>query len=416
MEPSSLPEFVRPGDRIVVGQATSEPVELVAELFELAPRLGTIDAFCGLSLNPAWEGDVPDALRVTTYCGLGTMRKLVARDRARVVPASLSQLSALIASRTLAVDVVLLQVSPADADGYHSLGCTLDYVWDAVQAARVVVVEVNANLPVTRGVGRLHRSRVRVARETDAPLLESPAEAPSDVQRQVARNVARSIPDGATVQLGIGGLAVAVAEALEDHRGLKIRSGMVGDWFVDLVDRGVVDTAAADPCLTSLAVGSRRLYASVSRESVLGFALPAQLILPVPGSPFMAINSAIEVDLAGQVNAEFVGERYVGAVGGQTDYFRAARRSVGGLAIVALPATTGRQAMSRIVPRCSYVTSAQSDVDVIVTEHGVADLRGTTLTERKALIASIADPRARRALLDDDQVGPRPTTAPAPWR
>ncbi len=410
---SLLSECLRPGDRIVVGQAVGEPVALIAALFELAPRLGAVDVFCGLSLNPAWEGKVPDAVRVTTYCGLGTVRKLVARERARVLPTSLSQLSSLIASRKLPVDVVLLQVSPADADGYHSLSCTLDYVWDAAQVARVVVVEVNSNLPITRtsgGIGRLHHSRVVVALESDAALLESPAEAPGEVQRQVARQVAKLVPDGATVQLGIGGLAVAVAEAIRDRRGLKIRSGMVGDWFVDLVDSGAIDTATPDACLTSLAVGSRHLYGSLSRltrEGILGFALPAQLVVPIPGSPFMAINSAIEVDLSGQVNAEFVGERYVGAVGGQTDYFRAARRSAGGLAILALPAmtaattqaTAGREARSRIIPRCAHVTSAQSDVDVIVTEHGAADIRATTLKERRTLITNIAGPQERGALL-----------------
>jgi acyl-CoA hydrolase len=399
MAASVLSEHLRPGDRIVVGQAVSEPVGLIAELFELAPRLGTVDVFCGLSLNPAWEGEVPHAVRVSTYCGLGTVRQLVARERARVVPASLSQLSSLIASRKLAADVVLLQVSPADADGYHSLGCALDYVWDAAQAARVVVVEVNTNLPFTRSSGRLHRSRVVVTRESDAALLESPAEEPSDVQQQVARQVAQLVLDGATVQLGIGGLAVAVARALSDRRGLKIRSGMVGDWFLDLVASGAVDTAMPDACLTSLVVGSRRLYGSLSRDGLLGFAQPAQLVVPIVGSPFMAINSAIEVDLCGQVNAEFVGQRYVGAVGGQTDYFRAARRSAGGLAIVALPSTTGRAAKSRIVRRCEHLTSAQSDVDLIVTEHGAADIRATTLQERKLLIANIAAPPERGALL-----------------
>jgi acyl-CoA hydrolase len=303
----------------------------------------------------------------------------------------LSQLSSQIASGKLPVDVVLLQVSPADAEGYHSLGCTLDYVWDAAQLARVVVVEVNPNVPVTRGIGRLHRSSVVVARESDAALLESPSEEPSEAQRQVARHVATLVPDHATVQLGIGGLAAAVAGALKNRRGLKIRSGMVGNWFCDLLESGAIDAQTPDACLASLAVGSRRLYGSLSRDGILGFASPAQLVFPVPGSPLMAINSAIEVDLCGQANAEFLGGRYIGAVGGQTEYFRAARASAGGLAILALPSTTGT-GTSRVVPRCHYVTSAQSDVDVIVTEHGAADIRSTTLKERSSLIAKIARP------------------------
>lgn len=399
MAKARLSEHLRPGDRVVIGQAAGEPLGLVAELFQLAPGLGSVKVFCGLSLNPAWGADVPDAMAVTTYCGLGTVLKLVARGRARVVPASLSQLSSLIVSRKLTVDVVLLQVSPADADGYHSLGCTLDYVWEAAQIARVVLVEVNAAVPVTRGTQRFHRDAVVVACQSDTPLPEAVAELPSELQRLVAAQVAKLVPDGAVLQLGIGGLAVAVAEALRDRRGLKIRSGMVGDWLPDLFASGALDTATPDACQASLALGSRRLYDFLSREAFPSFALPSQLVVPHPDAPLMAINSAIEVDLAGQVNAELAGGRYVGAVGGQTDYFRAARCSTGGLAILALPSVTAN-GQSRIVRQCGHVTTAQSEVDVIVTEHGAADIRATTLKERAELIAGIADPRHRDALLD----------------
>jgi len=400
MSAATLAGVLRPGDRVFVGQAAGEPAGLVQALFELAPRIPDMEVFCGLSLNPAWGGDIPAALRVATYCGMGTVSALVARGRARVLPLALSQLTALIESRKLPVDVVLLQVAPADAQGYHALGCAVDYLWDAVKMARVVVVEVNRCMPATRCALRLHKTRVVVAGETDRPLPESPAEAPSEVQARVAAQVARLVPDGATVQLGIGGLAVAVARALRTHRGLKVRSGMIGDWFPELVDAGAIDTRTPDACLGSLAVGSARLYRSFTADGVLGFAHPARLATPLEGSPYMAINSAIEVDLCGQVNAEFLGARYVGAVGGQGDYFRAARRSPGGLAILAMPATSGRAAASRIVARLdrAYVTSVQSDVDVIVTENGAADIRATDLDQRRRLIAGIADARVRDAL------------------
>ena len=239
-----------------------------------------------------------------------------------------------------------------------------------------------------------------VAAETHRPLPQQLESAPAEVHRKVAAQVVRLIPDGATVQLGIGGLAVAVAQALRNHRGLKLRSGMVGDWFLDLLAAGALDTDVPEACLASLAVGSQDLYDTLSPTGLLGFASPAQLVQGVPGSPFMAINSAIEVDLYGQVNAEFLGPRYVGTVGGQPDYFRAARRSVGGLAVLALPATSGRAAQSRIVTRLAgaYVSTAQSDVDVIVTENGAADLRGTDFDQRRRLIARIADARVRDAL------------------
>ena len=406
MNRSVLAQHLRRGDHVVVGQTTGEPPGLVGELFALAAGLGQLNVFCGYSLNPAWGDPIDAALRVTTYCGLGSIRHVVGRGAARVIPAQLSQLSSYFESGVLKADVVLLQVSPADEEGYHSLGCAVDYVWDAVQAARVVLVEVNPNVPRTRSACRLHCSRVVVARESDLPLAELPNEAPDARQLIIGRNVARLVPDGAIIQLGIGSMAAAVASALSQHRGLRVRSGMVGDWLPELVASGAIDTTDPEACMASLAVGSRSLYDFAGPDGVLGFAAPAQLVAPggqAAGAPFMAINSAIEVDLCGQANAEFVGTRYVGAVSGQPDYFRAARRSPGGLAIIALPATVGAASKSRVVARIAgaYVTSAQSDVDVVVTEYGVADIRATTLAERRRLITALAEPRFHAELNEE---------------
>lgn len=403
MTRSVLAQHLRRGDHVVVGQATAEPAGLLRELFTLAAGFKQIKVFCGFSLNPAWGDQLDPALEVTTYCGLGTVRHLVARGAARVIPAQLSQLSSYFDSGLLKADIVLLQVAPADADGYYSLGCTLDYVWNAVAAARVVLVEINPNLPRSRSAGRLHTSRVIVAGASDMPLPELQAEAPDETQLRIGRNVARLVPDGAVIQLGIGSMAAAVAQALLQHRGLRVRSGMVGDWLPELLASGAIDSADREACLASLAVGTRRLYDCAGPDGVLGLAAPAQLVAPggvAASAPFMAINSALEVDVAGQANAELLGTRYAGAVGGQSDYFRAARRSPGGLAILALPATFGAAPKSRVVARLrqAYVTSAQSDVDVIVTEYGAADIRATTLTERRKLIAALAEPRFRAAL------------------
>ena len=412
MNRSVLAQHLRPGDHVVVGQATGEPPGLVGELFALAAEFEQLNVFCGFSLNPAWGAPIDAALRVTTYCGLGSMRHLVGRGAARVIPAQMSQLVSYFESGLLKSDVVLLQVSPADAEGYHSLGCAVDYVWSAAQAARVILVEVNPNVPRTRSAYRLHGSRVVVACESDLPLHEVPNESPDERQLTIGRNVARLVPDGAIIQLGIGSLAAAVARALSQHRGLRVRSGMVGDWLPELVASGAIDTTDPEACMASLAVGTRSLYDFCGPDSLLSFAPPSQLVAPegpAAGVPFMAINSTIEVDLCGQANAEFVGTRYVGTVSGQPDYFRAARRSSGGLAILALPATVGAASKSRVVARIAgaYLTSAQSDVDVIVTEYGVADIRATTLAERRRLITALADPRFHAALNEgEEQVPP----------
>jgi acyl-CoA hydrolase len=303
----------------------------------------------------------------------------------------------------LKADVVLLQVSPADAQGYHSLGCVLDYVWAAAQAARVILVEINPNVPHTRSACRLHSSRVVVARESELPLPELANEAPNERQLTIGRNVAQRVPDGAIIQLGIGSMAVAVARALSQHRGLRVRSGMVGDWLPELLASGAMDTTDPEACMASLAVGTRNLYDFASADGPLSFAAPEQLVAPrgaLAEAPFMAINSALEVDVYGQANAEFLGTRYVGAIGGQSDYFRAARRSPGGLAIIALACTVGAPLRSRVVARIAnaYVTTAQSDIDLLVTEYGVADIRATTLPERRKLITALADPQFQEAL------------------
>jgi acyl-CoA hydrolase len=369
--------------------------------------MGELHAFCGYSLNPAWDAAINEALRVTTYCGLGTVRRLVERGGARLIPAQLSQLTSWFAAGTLKCDVVLLQVSPADAEGYHSLGCTVDYVWAAVQRARVVLVEVNSQVPQTRSSCRLHASRIVVALESEVPLPELPNDTPDDVQLAIGQQVARLVPDGAIIQLGIGSFAAAIARALRDHRRLKVRSGMAGDWLPALIASGAIDTGDPEACMVSLAVGTRKLYESLGAGNAVSFAPLADLVSPAgkaADAPFIAINSAIEVDLYGQVNAETVGSRYVGAVSGQPDYFRAARRSPGGLAIIALPATTGKDGRSRVVKRLAgtCVTTAQSDIDFIVTEHGAADVRATTLNERRTLIASLAAPQFRTALTEGE--------------
>ena len=415
MKHSVLAEHLRRGDHVVVGQATGEPPGLVDELFALAAGLGQLNVFCGFSLNPAWGGPIDAALRVTSYCGLGTVRHLVGRGAARVIPAQLSQLASYFEYGVLKADIVLLQVSKADAEGYHSLGCAVDYVWSAAQAARVILVEVNPNVPRTRSAYRLHCSRVVVARESDLPLPEVPNEEPDARQLIIGRNVARLVPDGAIIQLGIGSMAVALARGLSQHRGLRVRSGMVGDWLPELVASGAIDTSDPEACMASLAVGTRSLYDFAGAGGPLSFAAPEQLVAPrgpLAAAPFMAINSALEVDLYGQANAEFLGTRYVGAVGGQSDYFRAARRSPGGLAIIALPATVGAAAKSRVVARIAgaYVTAAQSDIDVLVTEYGVADIRATTLAERRRLITALAEPQFRAAL----SVGEEETSAEIP--
>ena len=389
-----------PGDTVLIGQATAEPPLLVEAFIEAAQRIDGLTALCGYTLSDAWAKVRKGRPYIKTYAAHGALRALVSKGLADIVPVHYSRMEQLITERLLPVDVVLLQVAPPDADGYYGLGATVDWAAIAAETARVVLVEVNEHMPATRSARRLHCSHVTAAVATAKPLAGSPSRQPSDVETEVARHTATLVPDGATIQLGVGALADAVARALHDRRGLRVRSGLVGDWLVDLHEAGALDEARGS-VVTGIALGAERLYAFLRQAPFVVFAPLAEQISSAAmaaSRPFVSVNSAIEVDLLGQVNSEVVGGRYVGAVGGQVDFFRATRGSVGGLAVVALGSTSPAGA-SRIVTHLSGpVTSLKSDVDVVVTEWGIADLRAASMSQRVERLVAVADPRHRETL------------------
>jgi acyl-CoA hydrolase len=395
-------EHLHPGDSVLVGQGVAEPTGFVAGLVDASARIPGLTAICGYSLDPVWAGPAAHSLRITTYAAHGAMRQ-VPRSRLDVLPEHLSRFEAHIATGRLPVDVVLLQVGPADADGFHDLGPTVDYGTTAVDRARVVLVEINERMPRTRSPRRLHRSAITAAISVDRPLVELPSRPVGSLERRVAAHVAALIPDGAVIQLGIGPLADAVAEELRGHRRLRVRSGLVGDWLATLAEAGALEDSA-DGVVAGMALGTEKLYAFIEEARLIEFApLDEQLrrTETADGAPFFSINSTIEVDLLGQVNAEVVDDRYVGAVGGQGDWFRAAHRA-DGTAVVALPSTSpGGGSRVRPAGNFSVVTTPKSDVDVVVTEWGAAELRGATMRQRAERLTAVAHPDHRSSLAAD---------------
>lgn len=396
---SGLAAALRPGDRVLIGQAVAEPPSLVAELIRTAAHVDDVTAFCGYALDTAWRDVARGRPGIRSYAAHGMLRRLAADGRLDLVPMHYSRIEDHVRDGTLGADIVLLQVGPPDADGDYSLGATVDHVVVAAERARVVFVEVNENMPRTYAARRLPGSLVTGAVATDAPLVGSPSRSATDAERGVAANVARLIPDGATVQLGIGALAEAIAGALRDRRELRIRSGIVGDWVVDLYDAGAMAAGEAS-CVTGMALGTERLYRFLDGNRQVRLAPLAEQVAVeaiAMADAYVSVNSAIEVDLVGQVNSEVAGGRYVGAVGGLVDYARAVRSSPDGLAIIALAAGAGERSV--IVPVLSGpATCAKSDVDIVVTEWGVADLRAASLAERIGRIAEVAHPDRRAAL------------------
>lgn len=405
-----LAQHVRPGDTITWGQTCSEPTTLVEQLVQQADGIGSLRCFVGIPAQSALTVDtVPDSLTVHSYCGAGSNARLHAAERLEIWPVHYSTLPALLSGGDFHCDVVLVQVSPPDEHGRHSLGLGDDYFSAAIDTARVVLAEINDQVPFTPGARTLTADQWTAAIHTSRTPGELPTPPVGDDTRAVARRVAALVPDGATLQFGIGALPEAVLAELFHHRDLGIHSGIINDTAMRLIEAGVANGARKTNdrgiAVGGLFGGTRDLFRWAHRNPAVQLRPTSYTHDPAvlaSSHQLVAINAAIEVDLTGQVNAELAGGRYVGAVGGAVDFLRGADRSVGGVPIVALPSIVrGRGGdVSRIVSQLSGpVSTPRSEGLVVVTDHGVADLRGATLSQRIERMIAVADP-AHRAELD----------------
>ena len=396
-----LARWIRPGDGVLFNQACAEPVGLVDRLIEQSREIEDVRVFCGLTWRDVFAAPEADALDVVSFGALGRLSRVAARRPVRIVPCHFSALPGLFAARALPGDVALIQVAPPDAAGRCSLGVDVSYLADALAHARVVIAEVNERMPATRGAWIDHEA-IDVTVMTSRPLLEAPAGRATGTDDRIAEHVAGLIEDGDTLQIGVGALPEAILRRLHGATDLGIHSGMIGDAVADLVEAGVI-TGARKPAdrgliVTGAAIGSQRLFDFLEgREDVLmrpvSYTHRPETLAGI--GRLVAINGGVEVDLTGQVNAEVAAGRHVGAVGGQVDFLRGAAAG-GGLGIVALPSVVAKGGATRIVAALSGpVTTARGDVDVVVTEHGVAHLRGLDLEQRAAALIAVAAPEHR---------------------
>lgn len=402
-----LTALIRPGDTVMVGQGTAEPVVLSTALIAQRERIGPINVFLGPIYTDHWSAAQRDTFSFVSYGAIGNLVQLARAGALDVLPTHMSELPGLIDSGALRVDVVLVQLSQNEA-GEFSFGLAHDYLAAAMRRARVVIAEVNAHAPWTfGGEAALRDLRIDVVVRSERPLLTLPAAPIGESERRIAAHAIAHIPDGAVLETGVGSIPDAILAALGGHRDLGIHSGMVSDGIVALMEAGVVNNArkAIDRGISVAGVlfGSERLYRFAHRNPALklqppGYTHNAAVLARL--ERFVGINSAIEVDLTGQVNGEMAGNVYAGAVGGQYDFVRAARHSPGGRSIIALRTTAKNDTISRIVPRfaASVVTTPRADADLVVTEFGVADLRGQTLRERVRRMVEIAHPAFREEL------------------
>lgn len=416
------------GRRILIGSGAAEPSALVEALVSAGDHLEDNEIVHLLTLGPApyVKPGLERRFRHTAFFIGANVRQAVHEGRADFMPVFLSEIPRLLTTRRVRIDVALVQVSPPDAHGYVSLGVSVDIVRAAVDSADLIIAEVNPQMPRTHGDSFLHVDHIAALVPVDTPLLERLPEPLDDTDREIGRHVASLIPDGATLQTGIGRLPDAVLSSLDDRRDLGVHTEMFSDGVMRLVEAGVITnrkkTLLPGKLVTSFVMGSRALYSWVNDN-------PAVEMRPssFTNDPFtiarndrmIAINSALAVDLTGQVAADTLMGRFFSGIGGQVDFIRGASRSAGGKPIIALRSTAKDGAVSRIqavLEEGAGVVTSRGDVHYVVTEYGIADLWGKDIRQRALSLIEIAHPDHRASLLGaakarryvfQDQIAPR---------
>src|SRR4051812_9316903 len=398
--------LIRAGETVGWAEATAEPVLLTRILGEQAALCPPFRVFFALTFASDFPSDLPN-VAVTACGGAGAGKRFFADGAGAVIPTNISGLCDLIAAGRPRIDVVLLQVTGPDAAGRYNAGLGIECLREMMEGARLVVAQVNPALPWTNGDTLIEPGLIDILVPAEHPVLELPARPIGSVERAIAADVARLVPDRATIELGIGFIPEAVTAALGDKRGLGIHSGAIGDGVAGLMREGVVDNRhkEIDPgiTVTLMLMGTRLLYEFADRNPLLRIRSPRythDALVLGNFRRFVAINSALEVDLTGQVNAETAQGRNIGVTGGQMDFVRAANRAPEGRSIIALPSTSRDRRHSRIVARLpdGIVTTPRADADCVVTEHGIAELKGRTLAERARAMIALADPAFRAEL------------------
>lgn len=399
---------VRSGDQIYVQSNAAAPDVLIKALVDRAPELKDVSIFHLLTLGKAEYADQKyrDSFHVHALFIGANVRQAVNNGTADYTPVFLSEIPQLFLSHTLPIDVCLIQVSPPDEHGFCSYGVSVDCTVAARKTAKLVIAQVNENMPRTMGRSFIHVSKFDYIVEADTKLAELGIEPPSPIELAIGRNVAGLIEDGATLQTGIGAIPNAILSCLKDKKDLGLHTEMFSDGVIELVEGGIINndkkTVLPGKSAVSFVMGTHRLYDFVDNNPSVEFQTSDFINDPFVISQnykMTAINSALEVDLTGQVSADSIGDKLYSGVGGQVDFIRGAARSKEGLAIIALPSTARDGTISRIVPRVSGgVVTSRADVHYVVTEFGIAQLYGKNLKQRAAALIEVAHPNFRAEL------------------
>jgi len=405
---------IQSGQRLFLTGNCSVPRTVLAALVARAPELEDVEICQVLTVGPAdyVSPEMAGHLRVNTLFISDNVRAAVNEGRADFTPCFLSEIPGLFKSGRLPLDAALIQVSPPDDHGFCSYGVEVGVTKTAAQAARCVIAEINPNMPRTLGDSFIHISKINVMVPVNYLLPEVKMAADNDpVSERIADHVAALIPDGATLQTGIGAIPDAVLSRLGDRRDLGIHTELFSDGIIDLVNRGVINgerkTIHTGKITAGFMLGTQRLYDFVNDNPLVELH-PTEYVndpfVIAQNDNMIAINSAIEVDLTGQVCADSIGPRLYSGVGGQVDFIYGASRSKGGKPIIALPSTLVTRDGSKLSKITALlkpgagVTTTRNHVHYVVTEHGVADLYGKTIAQRAEALIAIAAPEFRDEL------------------
>lgn len=405
--------LLKSGNRIFLGSHAAVPNALIDDLIANAQGLHDIEVVHILTLaDHRWvEPKYNDLFKVNTFfIGGEKMRTAVSEGRADYTPCFLSEVSSLFETDILPLDAALIMVGPPDKFGYCSLGVSVDVVQAAVRKAKYVIAQINPLMPRTSGDSFVHVSQLSASIERQQELPEMPDIESDPVTERIGQYVSMLVEDGATLQLGIGKIPNAVLQYLQHHKDLGVHSELITDGIIDLIAKGVINnrkkTFHPGKTVTSFCLGSKRLYDFVDGNPHVEFYPSGYVNSPVNisrNNKMVAINSAIEVDLTGQVVADSIGYQFYSGIGGQVDFIRGAAISPGGKPIIALPSTAKNGKVSRIVPHItqgSGVVTSRGHVHYVVTEFGVASLKGRSIRERALELIRVAHPKFRAQLLE----------------
>ena len=404
-------KLIKSGDSVYIQGSTSVPEVLVQAMTDRAPELRDVKVYTAFAIGrcdaPYAKAELRDSFEPLSFFVANNLRKAIDSGVAQTIPAFLGEIPFLFRSGQVPLDVTLLNVSEPDEEGYCSYGVSADLAFSAVECSKVIIAQVNKYMPRTFGDPVIHVSKIDALVRGDEPLVEVPTVIPNDVERAIGNYIAGEIPDGATLQIGVGGIPNAVLDALHGHKHLGLHTEAMTDGVVPLIQKGIIDNSLKKiypgKSVACLCLGSQRLYDYLhnNRDVVIrdvAWTNDPQKIRQNPKG--MAVNSAIEVDLTGQICADSIGERIFSGVGGQHDFMYGGALSEGGKCFIALPSITSK-GQSKIVPTLTKgagVVTTRFQAQYIATEHGIVYLRNKSLALRAKVLISIADPSVREDL------------------